>query len=76
MRFKVKNPDSEESEAASVDNDEDSSGHVSGGSVSVAETPAYNAEHAELCKPIESGNEKFIFNGKLTMNLPITKKFS
>ena len=44
--------------------EEESSGHASGGSVTITENQGVNHEHQELCKPIEPGKEKFIFNGK------------
>ena len=57
--------ESEERRSENEEEEDESSGHVSGGSVTVAETTqsTVNHEHVELCKPIEPGKERFVFNG-------------
>jgi len=64
-QFDVKaEPGADERRSLHEEEEEDeSSGHVSGGSVTVAETQStVNHEHAELCKPIEPGKERFVYN--------------
>ena len=51
--------------------EEESSGHASGGSVTITENQGVNHEHQELCKPIEPGKEKFIFNGRVELLIKI-----